>query len=371
MIRRFIVMFVLAGLVLGGIFGWKFYAGMQAREAMVSMSLPPATVSTAEASEVSWLPVISAVGSMRALQGVNVTAQVAGQITELHFDSGDPVQAGDLLARQYTADDEARLEGLVADRQLAEVNFKRAEELIGEELISDTDYDTRRADLKRARAVEVNLRLLIEQKSIRAPFSGRLGIRQIDVGQYIEPGDNIVRLESLDSMLVEFPVPQQELANLKVGQSLSVSVDAWPDQRFSGRIRAIEPQVARETRTLRVQGEIVNTGERLVPGMFVQVTVDLPEREQLVTVPQAAVTYSPYGNSVFVVTDADDGGLQVRNTFVETGATRGDQVVITAGLEAGATVVTAGQQKLRNGSRVQVDNSVVVSNAPDPLPDNN
>lgn len=371
MIRRFAVMLLLAGVILGGIFGWKFYAGMQARDAMANMSMPPVTVSTAAANETRWTPQLGAVGTLRALQGVNVTAQIAGQITELHFDSGDAVGAGDLLVRQYTADDKAGLEGFVADRQLAEANFKRAEELIDTDLISDTDYDSRRADLRRARAAESNLQLIIEQKSIRAPFSGRLGIRQIDVGQYVEPGDTIVRLESLEQMLVEFPVPQQELSSLTVGQPLSVVADAWPAEKFTGRIRAIEPQVARDTRTLRVQGEIANSEERLVPGMFVQVSVELPALERVIVVPQAAVTYSPYGDSVYLVVDTEDGGLEVRNIFVETGPTRGDQVVITTGLEAGATVVTAGQQKLRNGARVRVDNSVAVSNSPAPLPANN
>lgn len=368
--RSFVIMLVLSGLVLGGIFGWKSFMAMQMGKAMASMALPPVTVATERAQLSQWVPTISAVGTLRAVQGVSVTAQIAGQINELHFESGGSVAAGELLLRQYIADDQARLVGLVADRELAESNFKRAEELIGKDLISDTDYDSARTELQRARAEEQNLRLIIEQKSIRAPFAGRLGIRQVDLGQYVEPGDPIVRLESLDQILVEFPVAQQQLAQLSVGQSLAIRADAWPGKTFSGSVRAIEPQVARDTRTVRVQGVMENPDEKLVPGMFVEVSVELPLGEQMVTVPQSAVTYSPYGDFVYVVEDAGTGKT-VSSNFVVTGETRGDQVVIINGLDEGATIVTAGQQKLRNGSVIVIDNSVRVSNKSDPEPMNN
>jgi membrane fusion protein (multidrug efflux system) len=369
--RQFIIMLVLVGLVLGAVFGWKSYAGLQMRQGMAAMVLPPVVVSTAQVETANWSPTIPAVGSLRALQGVNVTAQIAGQITELLFDSGATVAAGDLLVRQYTADDEARLAGLVAETRLAEMNFKRAQELVAKELISATDYDTRQTELQRARAAEANLRLIIEQKTIRAPFSGRLGIRKVDLGQFVEPGDTLVRLESFSQILVEFPVPQRLVGQLIVGQPLTVTTDAWPGEYFAGSIRALEPQVNRETRMMSVQGLIANVEERLVPGMFVRVAVELPALNNVLTVPQSAVTYSPYGNSLFVVDDAEDGGQIVRNRFVVTGETRGDQVMIASGIEVGATIVTAGQQKLRNGSRVQIDNSVPVSNEPDPAPANN
>ncbi len=370
MIRRYLVMLLATGAVLGAIFGWKFWSGMQAQQAMASMTMPPVTVSTTVAREEDWQPTIPAIGSLRALQGVDVTAQLDGQITELHFESGETVKAGDLLVRQYTADDQARLDGVRAERELAEANLKRAEELIAENLISDLDYDIRRTELQRARAAEANLQLIIEQKTIRAPFAGRLGIRRVDLGQYVEPGDTIVRLESFDQIRAEFPVPQRVLSQLEVGQPIIVNNDAWPGQDFVGKVTAIEPQVARDTRTIRLQGVIDNPDGRLLPGMFVEVTIALPRRDKVVTVPQSAVTYSPYGDSVFVVND-DGDTPSVTNTFVLPGATRGDQVAIEQGLAAGAVVVTAGQQKLRSGSRVRIDNSVAVSDAAAPRPANN
>ena len=373
MIRRFIVMLIAVTVVLGAIFGWKFYSDRQASQAMASMTRPPVTVSTAQAGSAEWQPTIPAIGSLRALQGVDVTAQLAGQVTRINFRSGQTVKAGELLVSQYTADEEARLEGLNAEAALAAANLARAEELVGQNLVSATEYDSRKTELQRARAAEANLRLMIEQKKIRAPFSGRLGIREVDVGQYVEPGDRIVRLESFEQILVEFPIPQRYLGSLTVGQPITLSNDAWPDEVFAGEVTAIDPQVSRDTRALRVQGVVENSAERLLPGMYVRVEVELPMRDSVVTVPQAAITYSPYGDSVYVVSDDPevDGQAIVRNTFVTTGATRGDQVAIEAGLEAGAIVVTAGQQKLRNGARVRVDNSVIVSDAPDPQPANN
>lgn len=376
MIRRFIVMLFVVGLVLGGVFGWKTYASFQARQAMASMVMPEITVSTAPALATRWTPTIPAVGALRAVQGVDVTAQIAGQVTTLHFDSGAVVAGGDLLVTQYSADDEARLAGLSADTRLAEINFRRAEDLVEKKLISALDFDARRNDLQRARAAEKNLRLIIAQKSIRAPFGGRLGIRRVDVGQYIQPGDAITRLEAMDEIRVEFPLPQRYLGRIAVGQSIVVSTDAWPGEAFTGAIRAIEPQVSRTTRMVSVQGIVANTDGRLLPGMFVRIAIAQPVRDAVVTVPQSAVTYSPYGDAVYVVVPGEQGtdgapALTVRNISVTTGPTRGDQVAIESGLEAGMTVVTSGQQKLRNGSRIRVDNSVPVSNQPDPAPVNN
>jgi len=376
MIRRFIVMLIVVGLVLGGIFGWKSYASFRARQAMAAMPLPAITVSTAPAVAMRWMPTIPAVGTLRAVQGVDVTAQIAGQVTALHFDSGMIVAGGDPLVTQYSADDRARLAGLSADTRLAEINFRRAGDLVAKQLISALDFDARRNDLQRARAAEENLRLVIEQKSIRAPFAGRLGIRRVDIGQYIQPGDALARLEAVGKILVEFPLPQRYLGRIDVGRSIVVTTDAWPGEEFAGTVRAIEPQVSRTTRMINVQGIIANSDDRLLPGMFVRIAIAQPVRDDVVTVPQSAVTYSPYGDAVFVVVPGERGAdgvpqLTVRNTSVTTGATRGDQVAVESGLEAGMTVVTSGQQKLRNGSRIRVDNSVPVGNQPDPLPADN
>jgi len=373
--KPMIIMLALAGLFFGGVFGWKAFVGAQIEKAMASMEPPPATVSAMQATAEAWAPHIPAVGSLRAAQGVDVTPQVAGLITRLDFDSGDEVAAGDILLQQYDADLRAELDGLIAARELAEANLRRAEELIDQDLVSEFDYDSRKTELQLARAAEADLRLQIEKHSIRAPFSGQLGIRKVDLGQYIEPGDLIARLENRERMLVDFPVPQRQLGNLRSGQPVTVEVDAWPDRKFPGVIRAIEPQVERDTRNLRLRAVVENPSGELLPGMFAQIEVLLPERQQVVTVPQSAITYSPYGDSVFVVEeDAGADGEPVTtviNTFVVTGETRGDQVAIATGLKAGQTVVTSGQQKLRNGAKVVVNNAVQVRNDPDPVPVNN
>ena len=375
MTRPMLIMLAATGLFFGALFGWKAYQNAQHQAAMAGTPFPPVTVSTVTATTESWTPVIAAVGSLRASRGVDVTAQVAGQITAIKFDSGSVVAAGDLLVEQYVADEKAQLDGLAADRKLAEINVSRARGLYAEKLISTFDRDVRETDLQRARAAEDGLRLKIAQKAIRAPFSGALGIRKVDVGQYIEPGDPIVRLEGRDQMVVDFPVPSQQLRNLHVKQPVSVQVDAWPGQAFRGAIEAIEPQVERDTRNIRLRAVVDNPEGKLLPGMFARIDIEMPARDKVVTIPHAAVTHSPYGDAVFVVApQAKDSGqreLRVTNALVVTGATRGDQIEISSGLPAGAMIVTAGQQKLRNGSVVVVDNSVPVSNSASPQPANN
>jgi membrane fusion protein (multidrug efflux system) len=271
----------------------------------------------------------------------------------------------------------AQLEGRVADRQLAKLNYNRLKELSSKQLVSEFEVDASRTELQRTKAIEKTLLLNIKKKSIRAPFAGKLGIRSVDLGQYVEPGDNLVRLEAIDQLLVDFTVSQRKISQLSVGQVVFVYVDAWPRQRFTGVIDAIAPKVERDTRNVRVRAVLDNVDTRLVPGMFARIEIQLPTQGTVVTVPQSAVTYSPYGDSVYVVADqpeqnvGDQPVFAVSNAFVVLGATRGDQVAIESGLTAGMTVVTAGQQKLGNGSQVVIDNSVAVSNNPTPQPNNN
>jgi membrane fusion protein, multidrug efflux system len=375
MSRTMIKMLALTALFFGGIFGWKMFVGMQIQKQMQSMPPPVATVSVVQLSAETWTPIIKAVGSLRTARGVDVTPQDPGLVTELHFDSGDWVKSGQLLVQQYIADEQAQLDGLIAAREFAELNFQRNQNLIAENLVSEFDLDASQTEVQRAKAAETNLRLRIKKKSIRAPFAGQLGIRKIDLGQHIEPGDTIARLEARNQMLVDFPVPQRELGRLSLQQVITVYVDAWPGRAFPGVIKAIEPQVERETRNIRLRGLLNNPDGDLVPGMFAQIDIKLPKAEQVVTAPQSAITYSPYGDSIYVVEEVvDESGVtrqQVSNTFVVTGTKRGDQVAVVSGLEAGARVVTSGQQKLRNGAYVNVDNSVGVSNDPSPSPANN
>jgi membrane fusion protein (multidrug efflux system) len=366
MTKRMILMLLAAGIFFGSVFGWKAWTAYQSDLMMSSMAMPPVTVSTTIATTETWSPVINSVGTLRASQGVDVTAQEVGMITELRFESGAQVSAGDVLAQQYVDDERAQLAALEADVRLAELNLERSRDLLSKNLSSQFEYDTHIADRDRAVARARSVRLVIEKKTIRAPFAGRIGIRQVDLGEYVEPGDPIVRLEALDKILIDFPVPQLSVGLLSVGQPLVIRVDAYPGKEFGGRITAISPQVRSETRDVRLEGLVANEAEELLPGMFAEVSIQLPLQERVVTLPQSAITYSPYGDSVFAIRKVtDDSGetvLTADTVFVQTGDTRGDQVAIVSGIASGDRIVTAGQIKLRNGTRVVIDNSVPVSN---------
>ena len=363
MIKRMILMLLAVGVFFGSIFGWKAY---QAGQMMSGMEMPPVSVSTTIATSETWSPVLDSVGTLRASQGVDITAREAGMITELRFASGEAVAAGDVLAQQYVEDEHARLAALEADVRLAELNLGRSEDLLNKSLNSQFDYDKSKTDRDRAVAQARSVRLTIDKKTIRAPFAGRLGIRQVDLGEYVEPGEPIVRLEALDTILVDFPVPQRSIGLVHAGQPLIIRVDAYPGREFSGQVMAISPQVRAQTRDVRLEGLVNNKTEELLPGMFAEVATRLPVQEEVVTLPQSAITYSPYGDSVFVIRESvDDNGetvLAVDTLYVQTGDMRGDQVAIVSGITAGDRIVTAGQIKLRNGSRVVIDNSVPVSN---------
>jgi membrane fusion protein (multidrug efflux system) len=373
--KRMTLMLLAVGIFFGGVFGWKSWSGYQMKTFMQSQAMPPVTVSAATATNETWSPVIPSIGTLRASQGVDITAREAGIITELKFESGTEVAAGDLLAQQYVDDEQAHLDALQADVELAELNLERAAELIEKNLSAQFEYDTRKADRDRAIAQARNVRLIIEKKSIRAPFAGRIGIRQVDLGEYVEPGDPIVRLEALDKILVDFNVSQRSIGQVSVGQPLRIRVDAYPGREFGGTVSAISPQVRSQTRQAQLEAIIDNETELLLPGMFVLVAVDLLATDQIVTLPQSTITYSPYGDSVFIIEEStnDQGETQLvaQTRFVQTGDTRGDQVAILSGISIGEQVVTAGQIKLRNGTRIVIDNTVAVSNQPNPMPEIN
>lgn len=375
MAKRMILMLLAVGIFFGSVFGWKAFQAFQVNQHNRDAGMPAVTVSTTVAGAETWTPVIPSVGTLRARQGVDITAQEAGIITELRFESGAEVQQGDVIAQQYVEDERARLKALEADVELAELNLVRVQDLLKKNLSSQFDYDTRKADRDRAVAQARNLRLVIEKKTIRAPFDGRIGIRQVDLGEYVEPGDPIVRLEALDSILVDFPVPQRSIGLVRVGQSLIINVDAYPGIDFSGTVTAVSPQVRSQTRDVRIEGSVDNGSRQLLPGMFAEIGIQLTQKDRVVTLPQSTITYSPYGDSVFVIEETRDeqgnSTLLARNRFVEVGETRGDQIAVLSGVEAGETIVTAGQVKLRNDSAVIIDNSVRVSNEAKPLPENN
>lgn len=332
-------------------------------------------VAVATVREESWLPSIQATGSLRANQGVNVSAQEPGMVTAINFESGQKVSRGELLLQQYDKDQQFTLEGLRAELSLAQKSYDRNQSLKGNRAVSQSQLDTALSDLDRLTAQVESLEVSIAKLAIRAPFDGVLGIRNVNVGQYIEPGDDIVTLQALDPIHVEFSLPQNRLAQVWVGQPVQFDTDAYPGIEFSGKVNAIEPLVDPDTRSFQIEAEAPNADLKLRPGMFVDTRLMLAAEEKVLTLPQIAITFNPYGDSVFVVEPAaeDDGRstLVAKNVLVTLGEKRGDQVAILSGLEAGARVVTAGQLRLRNGSAVVVDETVAPGNNPDPKVENN
>ncbi len=358
MIKRLIIVLLTLGLVLGGIFGWKYYQAQQAA-AQAAMPPPPATVASAEVRAASWQPYLYTVGSLVAVQGIFVTTEIQGQVKKILFDSGQQVAQGTLLVQLDDSIDQAELEGLIAERQRAEIRFKRIARLYKQGSVSGEDYDEARLEFEAAAARVAAKRALIDKKKVRAPFDGLLGIRQANLGEYLAPGAKIVPLRTIDPIYADFSLPERHLSELSEGQELELTVQAYPGQTFQGEITAMDPGIDQNTRNVQVRAQLANPDGRLRSGMFAEVRVLLPERENVLTVPRTAITYNPYGDSVFVIEEQDDG-LVVQRRPVETGNARGGQVEIIKGLKAGELVVRAGQVKLRNDQQVKIDNSVAL-----------
>ena len=336
---------------------------------------PPETVSTAVVKSDSWETALTAVGTLTAVQGVTVAAELPGKVVKIAFEPGAPVRKGDILVRQDTSSEEAQLPGAVAQSVLARTNLKRAEQLLAEGVISRADLDASVANAEQMRAQVDNIRATIAKKTIRAPFSGRLGIRQVNLGQILREGDPIVTLQALDPIYIDFTLPQQQLTRVRAGLPVRISGDALPGETLTGRITAISPQVDADTRNIKVQATVSNRAEKLRPGMFVDVAVGLPQRQQVLAIPVTAVLYAPYSDSVFVVEEKKDAkgktGLALRQQFVRLGAKRGDFVAVDSGLKEGETVASTGVFKLRNGQAVVVDNRIAPAFSQTPRPENN
>ena len=353
MVFRLTLVLLLLAVVFGGIFGWKFYQGQQMAAARAG-GPPPATVAVSTVQEEVWRPHLSAVGSLAAVSGIEVTSEVAGQISAIHFESGQTVEAGDVLVQLDDRTDQARLKGLLADQRLAKLRHKRLARLVKDQSASQSDYDEALATLDSATAQVSAQQTLIDKKQLRAPFAGRLGIRLVDVGEYLAPGAPIVPLEKLDPIHADFALPERELSQVQVGQSIEVRVQPYPEETFTGRITAIDPGMDTGTRSLRLRATLPNRDEKLRPGLFAEVRVKLERQEQVLTIPRTAVTYNPYGDSVFVITE-DGDRLTVQRRQIETGEARGERVSVRSGLQAGERIVSAGQVKLRNGQTVVLD----------------
>jgi membrane fusion protein (multidrug efflux system) len=335
---------------------------------------PPEIVTAAPVTASSWESLLTAVGSLGAVQGLTITAEITGKVVEIAFESGARAAAGDLLVQPDVSVEEAPLRSAESVAELARIEFNRSKKLLSNSVISPSDFDSSKAQLTQALAQADNIRAVIAKKTIRAPFDGRLGIRQISLGQVINDGEAIVTLQSLDPIYVNFLLPQQLLAQIGTGLPVRVTSDALPDQVVTSTITAISPEVDTATRNIRVQATLANPDETLRAGMYVNVAVVLPAQQEVLTIPATAVLYAPYGDSVFVIDDkkAENGsaaGKVVRQQFVRLGEKRGDFVAVLSGIKATETVVSTGAFKLRNGQEVVIDNSLAPEFKLAPMPD--
>jgi membrane fusion protein (multidrug efflux system) len=320
---------------------------------------PSETVTSAVVKADSWETALTAVGTLNAVQGVTIAAELAGKVVEIDFEAGTPVTKGNILLRQDTSSEEAQLPGTVAQVDLARTNLERMNQLFSKQLISQSDRDNAVAGAEQAQSQAENIRATIAKKTIRAPFSGQLGIRQVNLGQMLREGDPIVTLQALDPIYVDFTLPQQQLPLVRLGLTMQVTTDALQGATLQGRITAINPLVDADTRQIKVQATVANRGDKLRPGMFASVAVGLPARQQVLALPATAVLYAPYGDSVFIIGDsADKKGKVLRQQFVRLGVKRGDFVAVTSGIKEGETVVSTGVFKLRNGQSVVIDNKL-------------
>lgn len=315
---------------------------------------PPAVVAVTEVKQVEWHSTLKAVGNLVAVSGVDVTNELDGIVKAIHFESGENVNKGQLLIELDSETDQAELKGLLAQQRLAQIQFERSQKLITGKFISKSDFDQNRALLDEANASVLTKKTIIGKKRIRAPFSGELGIRNVDLGQYLTPGSAIVTLQQLDPIYIDFKLPERHLSHLMQDQKVNVSVQAYPDKVFTGQVSAISPLIDQNTRSVSIRATVSNVDHQLHPGMFGQVRVLSDRPRQVLTLPDTAISYNPYGDFVFVV-ESGDHGFIVQSRQVETGATREGRVEIIKGLSRGERVVSAGQIKLRNGMPVVID----------------
>jgi membrane fusion protein (multidrug efflux system) len=371
--RRMIIMLVAVAVVFGGVFGFIAFGHYLRDKFMHSMGIPPQTVSTMVASVQEWQPKLEAVGSLRAVNGADLSSQIAGTVSSIHFESGAEVKAGTLLVELQSADDVAKLQSLKAAAALAQITLDRDQRQIKVQGVSQQTVDTDVQNLKSAQAQVEQQQATVDYKNVRAPFDGKLGIRQVDLGQYLAAGTTMVTLQSLDPIYVDFFLPQQSLDQLKVGLKVTASIDAFPGRGFEGEITAINPKIDTGTRNVQIRAALKNPGHHLLPGMYATVDIAAGASQRYVTLPATAVSYSSYGSTVFLADDKGPGAdghpqLVARQVVVTTGATRGDQVAVLTGVKEGDTVVTAGQIKLRPGFPLIVNNKITPTFDANPVP---
>jgi membrane fusion protein (multidrug efflux system) len=373
MAKRMILMLALAGIVVAGLGFVKFKQVKTAMAAGAGFQPPPEAVTTVIASQEKWPATLEVIGSAVAVQGVTVSADLPGTVDKINFESGKAVKAGDILVELDTRQERAQLAAMEANRDLAHINYDRMQQLVKQGVVAQTEYDNAVAQQKSTDAQVGEIRATIARKTIRAPFSGILGIRQVNLGQYLAAGEAIVPLQSLDPIYVNFGVPQQEAAKVHVGSNIRVVSNDLANTKFSGRVTAIDSLVNEGTRNLQVQATLSNPGGKLRPGMYVQVAIVTGADRPVISLPATAINYAPYGDSVYIVTDMQDPSGKtyrgVKQQFVKIQGSRGDQVAVIEGLNPGVEVVSSGVFKLRNGAAVQVNNKVQPGNSPAPKPE--
>jgi membrane fusion protein, multidrug efflux system len=371
--RRGLLFLAIGGLILliVGLFGTK---ALQIRKMMSTpFAMPPTTVSSVPVKEEDWAPVLSSVGSISPVQGAVVSSELGGIVAEIDFPNGGEAKAGDVLVKLDASSEKAQLRSAEADLELARSNLSRSQDLTTRKVISKQELDAADSAFKQKEGIVANMRSMISKKEVHAPFDGNLGIRLVNVGQMINPGQQVVALQSLDSVFIDFALPQQFLGKLKQGLEVRVHTDAVPGHEFTGKLTAINSAVDQVTRNIALQGTLENPEHSLRPGMFAKVEVELPEKQKALVIPGTAVSYAPYGDSVYVIEKKKDektgkGSEVLRQQFVRVGEARGDFVAITEGLKVGETVVSTGVFKLRNGMPVVINNDLAPKPELNPKP---
>jgi membrane fusion protein (multidrug efflux system) len=365
--KRMIVMVLVVGLLLGLLVGFNIFKNIMVGRALQGGQEPPQTVTTTQVHEERWQPTLGAVGTLRAIHGADLAFEVSGVVVKVEAVAGALVRPGQNLVSLNDDVEQAQYRALQAAADLAKLTFRRAKEQLEARTISSADYDGLEADLKAKEAAAKAELALAAKKHLIAPFAGRVGIITTSEGAYVTPGIAVASVQQLDQVYVDFALPQREVANVKPGQKVDLSLDAYAGRVFKGKVTAVNPRVDGATRNIQVEATIANPGHALVPGMFASVSMEVSTPQSYLTLPQTAVTYNPYGSVVFLAVQSP-GGLRAQEVFVTTGPTRGDQVAILKGLEAGAQVVTSGGLKLRNGTPLVVDNKVQPASDPHPAP---
>jgi membrane fusion protein (multidrug efflux system) len=399
MTKRMVIMLVLVGLVVGALVGFNWFKGTMIRKYMAQSGVPPATVSTTQAQFQDWKDAMAAVGSLRAVRGVDLSTEIAGLVRSVNFKSGDEVRAGQVLVELNADVERAQVNASKVAVDLAQITLKRDREQLSAEAVAQATVDNDDADLRSKSALVAQQQATLDKKTIRAPFAGRLGISTVNPGQYVNTGDKIVTLQAIDPVYVDFFLPQQDVIQLSKGQTVTVTLDGT-QLAFSGTVNAINPAVDTTTRNIQVEATVPNPKGELVPGMYARVSVQTGSSQRYLTLPQSAITYNPYGATVFIGkpapppaapptgasgaapaagaaasggANAGNGAAPAQNlvaaqVFVTPGPTRGDQVAILKGIDEGAIVVTSGQLKLKNGTPLKIDNSAMPADSPNPTP---